>query len=115
MNISWPRCNPATLSLPSPGPHPSPPGPPLPPQPQSPTAPKSGKSVTTFIRNRYEPAKRCEELICAELIRMNKVATDFAAGIADKDLSEELQVRSEQPGEVECKCLAPRQPDWSPL
>lgn len=28
-------------------------------------------------------------------------------GIADKDLSEELQVRSEQPQEVECKCLVP--------
>ncbi|MXQ90284.1 hypothetical protein E5288_WYG001986 [Bos mutus] len=66
-------------------------GPPPPPQLQSPAAPKSGKSVKTFIRNRYEPAKRCEELICAELIRMNKVTTDFAMGIADKDLSEELQ------------------------
>ncbi|KAL0626804.1 hypothetical protein AAY473_000112 [Plecturocebus cupreus] len=54
-------------------------------------APKSGKSVKTFIRNRYEPAKRCEELICAELIRMNKVTTDSAMGITDKDLSEELQ------------------------
>lgn len=30
-------------------------------------------------------------------------------GIADKNLSEELQVRSEQPREVECKCLAPCQ------
>lgn len=37
---------------------------------------------------------------------MNKVTTDFAMGIADKDLSEELQVQSEQPWEVECKCLA---------
>lgn len=37
---------------------------------------------------------------------MNKVTTDFAMGIADKDLSEELQVKSEQPWEVECKCLA---------
>lgn len=36
---------------------------------------------------------------------MNKVTTDFTMGIADKDLSEELQVRSEQPREVECKCL----------
>lgn len=38
---------------------------------------------------------------------MNKVTTDFAMGIADKDLSEELQVRSEQPREVECKCRFP--------
>lgn len=30
-------------------------------------------------------------------------------GIADKNLSEELQVRSEQPREVECKYLAPCQ------
>lgn len=37
---------------------------------------------------------------------MNKVTTDFAMGIADKDLSEELQVKSEQLWEVECKCLA---------
>ncbi|KAI5282517.1 Dynamin-1-Like Protein [Manis pentadactyla] len=59
----------------------------------SPAAPKPGKSVPTFIRNQYEPTKRCEELICAELIRMNKVTTDFAMGISDKDLSEELQVR----------------------
>lgn len=51
---------------------------------------------------------------------MNKVTTDFAMGIADKDLSEELQVRSEQPREVECKCLAscplsrcPLRADWS--
>lgn len=46
---------------------------------------------------------------------MNKVTTDSAMGIADKDLSEELQVRSEQPGEVECKCLASHQPYWCPL
>jgi hypothetical protein len=44
---------------------------------------------------------------------MNKVATDSAMGIADKDLSEELQVRSEQPQEVECKCLAPHRFHWS--
>lgn len=37
---------------------------------------------------------------------MNKVTTDFAMGIADKDLSEELQVKSEQLWEVECKYLA---------
>lgn len=37
---------------------------------------------------------------------MNKVTTAFAMGIADKDLSEELQVQSEQPWEVECKYLA---------
>lgn len=46
---------------------------------------------------------------------MNKVTTDSAMGIADKDLSEELQVRSEQPGEVECKCLASHQLYWCPL
>lgn len=40
---------------------------------------------------------------------MNKVATESAMGIADKNLSEELQVRSEQPREVECKYLAPCQ------
>lgn len=34
-------------------------------------------------------------------------------GIADKNLSEELQVRSEQPREVECKCLALCQPHWA--
>lgn len=28
---------------------------------------KSGNSVKTFIRNLYKLAKRCEELICAEL------------------------------------------------
>lgn len=51
---------------------------------------------------------------------MNKVTTDFAMGIADKDLSEELQVKSEQLWEVECKCLASHRstgahwaPDWS--
>lgn len=36
-------------------------------------------------------------------------------GIADKDLSEELQVRSEQPREVECKCLASHPLSWCPL
>lgn len=46
---------------------------------------------------------------------MNKVTTDFAMGIADKDLSEELQVRSEQPWEVECKCLASHPLSWCPL
>lgn len=46
---------------------------------------------------------------------MNKVTTDFAMGIADKDLSEELQVRSEQPREVECKCLASHPLYWCPL
>lgn len=109
MNISSSRCNPACIFLlclwpaslllvfhfyPSPSPQPS---------------PSREKSVTTFIRNRYEPAKRCEELICSELIRANKVATESAMGIADKNLSEELQVRSEQPREVECKCPAPCQ------
>lgn len=105
MNISWPRYNPVrnflSLSLPATLSSQSSTST----QPQSPTVPKSGKAVKTFIRNRYEPAKRCEELICAELIRTNKVTTDFAVGITDKDLSEELQVKSEQPWEVECKCL----------
>lgn len=46
---------------------------------------------------------------------MNKVATESAMGIADKGLSEELQVRSEQPREVECKCLDPHQLHWAAL
>lgn len=39
--------------------------------------PMSGKSVKTFIRNLYKLAKRCGELICAELIQTNKVTTDL--------------------------------------
>lgn len=46
---------------------------------------------------------------------MNKVTTDFAMGIADKNLSEELQVRSEQPREVECKCLCSQGSVGAPL
>ena len=77
-----------------------------------PNHPHMRKSVKIFIRNQYEPAKHCEELICTELIRMNKVTIDFPMGITDKDLSEELQLKSEQPWEVECKCLISHPSTW---
>lgn len=62
----------------------------------------SCSQVRKISHNIYQESVGTSQVLCradrAELIRTNKVTTDFAVGIADKGLSGELQGASGQPG-----------------